>query len=515
MFYKKTSNNFKTKNLQISIDDFSKGLNFSVSENILNPNYSVNSYNFSFNKGALTESYGFKALTAPESNSNDTTFLVPVMPLEKDDLQLVDTWYFKFFHPTYNQRRDKLIVLGIDNQIYFMNLIEEYPSIDGYNLYTLSERPTCIMNYKINDADYNVICSESDGIIIWDGINTPQKMTSAPKASSICVHDGRIFCTVDGDRSYIRYTSGDQLNIQGFMASAADENGGKIVFGDNSKVNKVLSFMGYLYAFKDFGIAKITTYKDSVDFDIKNLSNSGNKIYEKTICICGDKIFMLTKDGITSFNGVSSELLNIEVNKLFDGVINPYAIACFHSGKYYLACRLNFQDGETVGCEALSGVTIKNNAVIVIDVETLKYEVVRGVDLSSLTSIQYETMDKIVICSNNWKVNQLIEFDRSGKFYNNVLKKVWNSPLTDLGYSDKVKLVKSFSVLSYYDCKITIYTENKEKTYNVVGKKTMNKIRVNLKGKQVGIKIESVSEKAYISNLKLDIDLLDYAYSVL
>lgn len=515
MFYRKTSDNFKTKNIQISIDDFSKGLNFSISENILNPNYSVNSYNFSFNKGALTESYGFKALTAPESSSIDTNFLVPDMPLEKDDLQLVDTWYFKLFHSSYNSRRDKLIVLGIDNQIYFMNLIERFPSIDGHDLYTLSERPTCIMNYKIDGADYNIICSESDGIITWDGIHKPKKLFESPMATSICAHDGRLFCTVDGDRSYIRYTANDELTSNSFAVSASDENGGKIILGDNSKVNKVLSFMGYLYAFKDFGITKITTYKNSVDFDIKNLSNSGNKIYEKTICICGDKIFMLTKDGITSFNGVSSELLNIEVNKLFDGVINPYATACFHSGKYYLACRLNFRDNEQVGCEALENVTIKNNAVIVIDVETLKYEVVRGVDLSSLTSVQYETMDKIVICSNNWKVNQLIEFDRSGKFYDNVLKKVWNSPLTDLGYSDKVKLIKSFSVLSYYDCKITIYTENKEKTYNVVGKKTINKIKVNLKGKQVGIKIESVSDKAYISNLKLDIDLLDYAYSVL
>lgn len=515
MFYKKTSENLKTKNLKISIDDFSKGLNFSVSENILNPNYSINSYNFSFNKGALTESYGFKALTAPESADINAVFKVPMMPLDKDDLQLVDTWYFKLFHRNYNQRRDKLIVLGADNIIYFMNLIERGPSIDGYNIFTLSERPTCIMNYKIGGYDHNIICSESDGIITWNGIDKPKKLTDAPKASSICVHDGRIYCTVDGDRSYIRYTSGDEISVNGFSESALDENGGKIVFGDNSKVNKVLSFMGYLYAFKDFGIAKITTYKNSIDFDIKNLSNSGNKIYEKTICICGDKIFMLTKDGITSFNGVSSELLNIEVNKLFDGVINPYAIACFHSGKYYLACRLNFQDGEQIGCEALEDVTIKNNAVIVLDVETLKYEVVRGVDLSSLTSVQYETMDKIVICSNSWKVNQLIEFDKSGKFYNNVLKKAWNSPLTDLGYSDKIKLVKNFSILSYYDCKVTIYTENKERTYNVVGKKTINKIKVNLKGKQIGIKIESVSEKAYISNLKLDIDLLDYAYSVL
>lgn len=515
MFYKKTSSDFNTKNLQININDFSKGLNFSVSENILDPKYSVNSYNFSFNKGALTESYGFKALTAPESDSIDTRFLVPDNPVGKDDLQPVHTWYFKLFHPTYLTRRDKLVVFGADKQLYFMNLLERFPSIDGYDLYTLTEMPSCTMNYKINDADYNVMCSESDGIVIWNGTGTPKKLEDAPKATSICAHDGRIFCTVDGDRSYIRYTANGELSVYSFSTSALDDNGGKIVLGDNSKVNKVLSFMGYLYAFKDFGIAKITTYKNSIDFDVKNLSNSGNKIYEKTICICGDKIFMLTKDGITSFNGVSTELLDIEVNKLFDGVINPYATACFHSGKYYLACRLNFQDDEVVGCEALEDVTIKNNAVIVLDVETLKYEVVRGVDLSSLTSVQYETMDKIAICSNNWKVNQLIEFDRSGMFYDNVLKKVWNSPLTDLGYSDKIKLVKSFSVLSYYDCKITIYTENKEKTYNVVGKKTINKIRVNLKGKQVGIKIESVSEKAYISNLKLDIDLLDYAYSVL
>ena len=387
-----------------------------------------------------------------------------------------------------------------------------YPTIDGYNILKLASPPST-MNYKINGRDHICMCNETDGIYAWDAIESPKKITTAPNASSMCYHDGRIFATVDGDRSIIRYTANAEMSDISWATSLEDKNGGKIEFNDKSKVNKVISFLGYLYAFKDFGITKIRADKNSLDFDVTELGISGNKIYENTISVCGDKIFMLTKDGIASFNGVTNTILNLGINKYFKDVAN----SCFHAGKYYLACRLNFDDDEIVGCESLASeeVVIKNNALIILDVESLDYEVVRGVDICCLTSLQHETMDKVAICMNNWKLNQLIQTNKKGSFYSNILKKVWDSPLTDLGYSNKIKLVKSFSLLSKYDCEVSIYTEKTVKKFKVKGKSTINKFKVNLKGKQIGIKITSQSEKCYISNLKLDIDLLDYGYSVL
>ena len=122
-------------------------------------------------------------------------------------------------------------------------------------------------------------------------------------------------------------------------------------------------------------------------------------------------------------------------------------------------------------------------------------------------------MDKIAIILNSQETKRVFELERNGKFFDSFSKKVWISPLTDLGYSNKIKFVRDFTVLSKFDAKITIFTEKESKTFSILGQKTLNKIRVNLKGKQIGIKIESVVDKAYIGNLKINIDLIDYGFN--
>ena len=59
----------------------------------------------------------------------------------------------------------------------------------------------------------------------------------------------------------------------------------------------------------DFGITKIRTYDNSEEINVTHLFVSGNKIYKDSICVCGDRIIMLTKDGLYEFDGISTKRL--------------------------------------------------------------------------------------------------------------------------------------------------------------------------------------------------------------
>lgn len=508
MFYRKRTKNPKTQNISLNITDFSRGLNFNLEENILDPSYSVNFYNYSFKKGVLTEGYGFETLTCP--NYDDDLYRPVLFNPDLPSADFVSVWFYKIYDEEAGGRIDKLLYYAEDTRMYFSRIMDIDPFIHKCIEIKLPERPTLTYNYKYNGYDYCLIGSENAGIKMYDGYVEPVVLEGVPNISSLCEDKGKMFCTVYGDRNCIYYHVGTDVPN---WRTETDELNGKIEMNDNrGKINKVVSFLGYVFAIRDYGISKITTYENKTKFDIAHLSLYGNKIYENTAEICGDKMFMLTKDGICSFNGVTSKILSLGFNEFLTNVNNDEARAVFHSGKYYLACRLNFNDDEKVGCEKLD-TPYKNNALIILDVQTLDYDIVRGIDISDLESIQLNKMDKVAMVLNSLNRNIVIQLNRNGLFYDTPLKKEWNSPLTDLGYSNKIKLIKDVSLLSLYDCTLTIFTEKESKTFVVKGNKTLNKFKVNLKGKQIGVKIESETAKAYISNLKFNIDLLDYEFT--
>lgn len=507
MFYTKKEKKPEVKSLSLSIKDFSKGLNFNFEENILDPSYCVNAYNFAYKKGVLTESYGFQTLLCP-NYKNDTLTEAILNPLEPGPVNYTSIWFFKVFDENYG-RVDKLLFYAEDLGLYFMRIITTYPIICRVYDEEYGEKPTFSYNCKLNGVDYNLFGSENMGVYKFDGTVAPVLLSQCPNLSSMCEDKGKLFGTVRGEKNKIVYHT--NLDFTTWTTEINENNGTIEMNDDRGQINKVISFLGYVFAIRDYGISKISHSEGKNNFDITHLSLSGNKIYENTVQICSDKMLMLTKDGISSFNGVTSKILDLGFNEMLKGVNNDNSEGVFHSGKYYLACRLNFNDGKNIGSELIDG--NKNNALIILDVQTLKYDIVRGVDIASLVSIQLNKMDKVAMIMNNREKQKVIQLNDSGAFYDEPLEKEWVSPLTDLGYSDKIKLVKNISLLSLYDCKITVFTEKEEKEFDIIGSEKLNKFKVNLRGKQIGLKINSNTSRAYISDVKLNIDLLEYGFT--
>lgn len=507
MFCEKTNVRPKISSINVCVDDFSKGLNFNKGQNISSMKSCVSVFNFDFSDGVLTESYGLKNFSCP--NYQDDTVRDMEQGIDDPVANLENVWFFKMYDESNGGRVDKLMFYGDNGYIYYSRIITKIPLLSRYIYVAYNDKPTFNYNIKLNGVDYVLFGSEKLGVYKFDGgIPDPVLLENFPLLNSMCENNNMLFGSGYGERNIVFYHHGLDFDL---WTTDVDDKNGKIELNDaRGKINKVISYLGYVFLIRDFGISKVLNFEEGETPEIVHLNLTGSQIFENTAQVCRDKMIMLTKDGICSFNGTTNEILDLEVNKLLEGVNNEKAVSVFHSGKYYLACRLNFNDGNIVGCE--SETDFVNNALIVLNVETKQYEILRGIDIASMCSVQLNLVDKIAIILNKGERQRVFELDRSGKFYSDISQKMWISPLTDLGYSNKFKIVKNFSVLTKFDCFVTIFTEKDSKTFALKGSETLNKIKVNLKGKQIGVKIESLTEKAYISNLNFNVDLIDYGY---
>ena len=181
---------------------------------------------------------------------------------------------------------------------------------------------------------------------------------------------------------------------------------------------------------------------------------------------------------------------------MFEGLENENASACFHNGKYYLACKLNFPDSEVIGCESGSFV---NNALIEYDLKSGEINVLRGVDINKMISLEEGEVSKLVACFNGSYANKMGELTHDGKIFGSNLKSVWTSPNSNLGYSGKQKCIKEIYLKSEHDCKINVKSDYEEKTYNVKGKSGTQRIKTNARGEYVQISFITENALAEIS----------------
>ncbi len=495
MKFKKIKSPVK-KTICLEIKDFSKGLNTVVNENLLEPNYGVSCYNFSYQNGALESGLGLKEI---EIDYSKNIFEKNVLGLPAD-VEFKKVWQFKHWDNNNQIRRDKLMVWGSDSNIYYVTLFSSNPYLNQ-TLMQFTEEPENL-NYKLNNIDYNICISTTDAMQIWDGANNPYVYTDSPDIRSFCALNEKFYATFGGDRDVIRYTSNEDLTTW-YVALAGDDK--ELSLKDNlGRINKVVSHLNYVYVFRDYGITKLWRSASSVN--TSNLFCTGSVIYDKTITICGNDIYFLARDGIYKFDGSNVKKLDLKINKFLDGVDNKNSVACFHNGSFYLALKLNFNDKKNIGAE--SG-EYKNNALIKYNIETSTLEILRGVDICSLCSVNFDRVEKVVACFNSVHNTSVAEICNTGKVFNDLFESSWTSPLSDLGYSENLKRVREVSLDTKHPCTLRIFSENEEQIIKINPSENILNYRVNVKGKKIGFEIISYEQSANISNFKFKIDLIE------
>ena len=198
---------------------------------------------------------------------------------------------------------------------------------------------------------------------------------------------------------------------------------------------------------------------------------------------CGEEILFFARDGLYTFNGATAKQILPLLSGYLEGVSNEYAVACFDGENYYLACRLNFNDSQIVGAENNED-GFKNNALVVLNVQTETAHIMRGMDIRSLVAVSAENLCKVFATfygEHNEKIGML---DKTGAMFGQNLPKVWKSKMHDFGVPEQIKNLRKIVFDAPKDCILTVKTDLEEQSFVVVGKQGLQEISTFIKGRK-------------------------------
>ncbi len=481
-------------NIKVKLSDFSKGINTKLTENLLPLNYAVNCYNFDFNKCSLSTGLGIQELSIPYADSNSKTFMTPA-----SITQIRKFWQYTRYDNELNDYIPLLIMYGDDNKLYYARL---KTSLNTFTLLDSSfENVPNGINYRIDDGDCFLACGESK-MLKFSGSNAVTFSENIPKITSVALHAGRLFATVSGDQNVIWFS--DDLNPTNWNVSNFE--GGYIeLTGERGVCKKVIEANNYLYVIREYGISRISGWGLQDDFAVKNMYLSTGKLYHNTAKLCGHIIIMLCSDGLYYFDGGSMNKINLGIEEMFEGVDNSKAFGAFLDGKYYIACKMNYNDSAFIGCE---GGSYDNNTLIELDLNTFDINILRGVDIAYMDGIRYDNYSKLgIICKGN-NGEKFFELTHDGKIDGVATKKHWCSPFTDIGYPDYKKAIKSITLCTKTDIKILVNADGRKYVYDVKGSKSPVKVPINVCCTSFNIAFESTVAECEISDPIIHISLV-------
>lgn len=494
MFYSKKLITKKVSTYKLNFTAFSNTMNTEVDDAILPHRYAKLSYNFKVANGALSTGIGFEDLTLPTTaTSTDNQRKIILDP----NSGIKAIWHYKYFDQNTNKPRHLFMYYTVEGYIYWTFVVHESDKY-AYKIASTSIYPNGVpsaINYRLNGEDWMIFSSPADGMWKYKVDYGAEKIEDGPCIASMCLHYERLFAVLEGERNRLAFSA----NLDPTNWNQELDDGGFIEMQDErGKLNKVVSFNDYIYVFRDFGIARLSAYGDQTQFSVSQLFVSGALIYGNSVCVCGQKIILLTRDGLHSFDGYTMTKLQLGIDKLFKNVKNDNCSTLFYNGKYYLACRLNFDDGEKIGCESYSEGYV-NNALVVIDAKTNDIEIYRGIDIASMLMLDDGNICKLVACFNGEHKQRIGQLTNDGLIFGKALKKVWCSPKSDMGYPSKLKRIKQVLVKSKYPCKIKICSEKQQKTYDVKPSEKTEIIKTNVIGEQISVSFISDCANAEIT----------------
>ena len=276
-------------------------------------------------------------------------------------------------------------------------------------------------------------------------------------------------------------SSGDYLAYGINNFNTVNNEGGVIEINDEfGQSNKVITFKNNVYVFRDYNIAKINTYGDNEYFSPTQLYVSNGKIHSGTICVCGSKIIYLASDGLHEFDGNKSSKIQLNIDKLFEGVDNDLAVSGYSNGYYYLSCRMNFNDGVIERDESKK---YFNNVLFRYNTESGEFSILRGYDIRQITVVpdSIETYVLVIFSDDVGRLN-IGAVNTSGKVYEKPTRKVWRSATLDFGLPIKDKILKEISFESATAGILEIEYDDNKTVYKF--KDGIQTIKPLLKGKK-------------------------------
>lgn len=491
MFYKNLLKNKQYKYKLFNYATFKAGVNTDLDENIIPINQSKNSYNFNYDNGALTTGMGISPIEVHYSETSPELVKNLVAP---EGVEFLGLWTYENYFSQLSTKDRLLVAYGNDKKMYFnylhydVNYFFEIP-----NCTQMSEMPQ-VINYYLNGQRAYLFITKSGGLqVYYNGLQQIKTIENAPAISSYCLHSNRMFVTDYNQPNKVWFSDeSDPTNWQ-----MGNDEAGYIELRDNrGYCLKVVSFDDYVYVFREFGITKLSSFKNQSSITVENMFLCNSRILADTICVCGDKVMFMTTDGLYSFNGNSTSKVELNINSWLDKV-NSFSAAQFYNNCYYLSCKINFEDNETLGCEQFKHT---NNALIKIDLLNKSVSVLRGVDITYLKTLNDVGFSFLCVVINENGVHRLGMITENGKIFDEKTKKFWRSSPYDFGMPNKKKLVKKFFINCNTDATIIFNYDGKSKQYDITASKGNIVISPNISAYKIGVEILTESENCNISS---------------
>ncbi len=470
IFYKNLKKHKKTKEKNLVFSIFGEGIDGDGNDLLSKPNECKVFYNLKVEDGNLSTGLGFSDLKVPSSVDDFDTLHAVDLTSTVD--QVGGIWLDRWFNPDADMFIYQILMTDSANKIWGVALIDEYNKV-WLKTQKMTAPVTFQCAYRLNNED-TALFFTNDGMMRLSQ-NAEAFYEGFPALISCVVHYDKFFGITNTNRNTLVYTS----NLD--LTTWANEEGSTIEFLDNrGAFCKLVAFNDYVYLFRENGITKISIYTSKSDFSFTHLYTSTSKIYENSVCVCGDRVLFVTRDGLYSFNGTSVDKVAKNYDKIFQNFDNSKCASVCHNGKYYLATNCNFDDGQAVGCE--NGEFV-NNALFEIDVNDFSLNIYRGVDVRSLLSIDNPIMCKLCACFYNENKQKLGELNFDGQTFGLANQKLWKSYVSDLNFKAKRKKIKELIVNSLYDCEVEIVSDEETKCYKIFGSEKEQRLSMCIYGK--------------------------------
>ena len=470
--------------------NFKNGINTVLDEYSTPITYSKNAYNFEYKNGALCTGLGIGELVVSitRDGKNLKTLVLP------DGLDVYAVWTFDNYIEDNDFVDTYIVIYCSDKRLYVANIATGMSNFSLIVDKTFETIPTAT-KYRVDGYDCLIFCTPTEGMYVYTAAGYSKDTNNCPPITSMCIHYERLFATVNGEKISLWFS--DDLDPTNWNVSST-EAGFINMIDSRGQLNKVISFKDYVYVFREYGISRITAYGVQEEFSVAHVYQSSTKIYENTVCECGDSVLMMCADGIYAFDGLNMSKLRLNIENIL--LPNDKAIATYHNGKYYLACNMKFPDDETIGCEKGE---YSNNAILEIDLNTGSFSITRGIDVLYLYSAKDYKFTELFCCYKNNGVVTMGFINQSGMVDGVPTIKSWKSPITDFGYPYKDKILKELYFNADQPTKIIIDTEKTTREYMTTPIDGLVKINVNLVGKEFAIHFVVEGDTAYVSNPKV------------
>ncbi|MDE6029260.1 MAG: hypothetical protein K2F90_02935 [Clostridiales bacterium] len=360
-------------------------------------------YNIDFSSGALRKGYGVKTH--------------PCVPTAARRY-----WIYRLYSAEHGAYADQYIYQ------YSNGLLAWFDAFKHKEIFVsgVAFKPLDIINYRVNSKDVLLLSCEGRKLITWDG-KALTEFSNSPSISSMAVHYERLFVTSRDERTKVYFSK----NLDPTQWEIGEDGGGFIeLLDERGYLNKVVSFGNYLYIFRDHGISRVTAYGDQREFSVVNMFVTAGRIFPSSITTCGNSITFLASDGLYRFDGYNCVRVLTDITP---SIRSDDDCACaYHDGKYYLACKMDFGDDKTVGCESGEYTT---NALIIYDPQSGEYSISRGLNITFMNACSFNGEDYLMCCEGG--KGGVIE--RGASRFGTALPSYWESGLTDMNAPDKAK----------------------------------------------------------------------------